>query len=416
MTGAVHTRRLAEDLLCSLGCMAATSVLSSAAALGKQCVKVGLTQPWIDALSSAGVDTLGKLSYAVSLPGSPPSQAKIDVFAGKLRAGVSLSIGDDAALKRLVFEAQTLTVAELRASVQSGDDGPKKLPVAERTLRIEDQRKRLLGLSLEGPLAVAHALYDRFASMREAEELKYVAPNECITRDAELCGDKPGKALHLDANKSGIVVRDEETSDQIALDSDLQLYQAMIRRALAMDLVGLASFGTMQNWIERLFRVLSVDPPPGFAKVSRAQVLRADRQSFVELAREHNGAIKAKADGSLPLDAGFQSLDRNTEVMYFLLPTPGKAKGKGKGKERPKKRKHENDDSHGKRQKLTRDPIPEALKGMHSRTPKNKAICFNFNLGKCAKGAKCKFAHVCCKPGCYKPHPMIEHDSSMESE
>ena len=235
MTGLYTHAVLLRTYFALLDAMAATSVLSSAA--------VGLTQPWIDALSSAGVDALGKLSYAVSLPGSPPSQAKIDAFAGKLRAGVSLSIGDDAALKRLVFEAQTLTVAELRASVQSGDNGPKKLPVAERTLRIEDQRKCLLGLSLEGPLAVAHALYDRFASMREAEELKYVVPNECIARDAELCGDKPGKALHLDANKSGIVVRDEETSDQIALDSNLQLYQAMIRRALAMDLVGLALFG-----------------------------------------------------------------------------------------------------------------------------------------------------------------------------
>ena len=63
----------------------------------------------------------------------------------------------------------------------------------------------------------------------------------------------------------------------------------------------------------------------------------------MELARERNGSIKAKADGSLPLDSGFQNLDRSTDVMYFLLPAPGRTKGKGKGKERTKKRKGESD-------------------------------------------------------------------------
>ena len=65
------------------------------------------------------------------------------------KPGESLSLGDTAALKRLIFEAQTLSVAELRASVQTGDDVPKKLPAAERSLRLEQQKARLAGLPLD---------------------------------------------------------------------------------------------------------------------------------------------------------------------------------------------------------------------------------------------------------------------------
>ena len=157
-----------------------------------------------------------------------------------------MALGDDAALKRLIFEAQTLTVAELRSSVQSGEDAPKKVPTAERSLRIASQKTRLAGLPLEGPLQVAHALYDRFASMRESEQLKFLPPSECLTRDAELAGEKPPKALQLDASRTGLIVKDEEITEQIVLESDLQLYQAMMRGALAMDLVGLATFSVMQ--------------------------------------------------------------------------------------------------------------------------------------------------------------------------
>ena len=105
--------------------------------------------------------------------------------------------------------------------------------------------------------------------------------------------------------------------------------------------------------------------------------------------------------------------------MMLLLPTmaaPAKGRGRGaKGKGQKRKAEEEAEANPGKKPKLSRDPIPEALKGMRSRTPANKAICFNYNLGKCTKGSKCKFAHECCKPGCYKPHPMSEHsDSSTE--
>ena len=378
--------------------MAATSLLSSTPALEKQRSRVGLSEPWVTALKAKQVDTLSKLSYAVTLPGVQAADADIDAFANKLRPGESLSLGDTAALKRLIFEAQTLSVAELRASVQTGDDVPKKLPSAERTLRLEQQKARLAGLPLDkGQWQVAHSLYDRYASMRESEELKHIPPSECVTRDSELAGAKPSKTLQIDASRSNLVFKDEEIVNEMNLVSDLELYQAMLRRALALDLVGLASLSTVQRWVERLFEIATQDPPPSFMRVSRAQILRADRQAFVEMAREHNGSLKARPP-------------HNTEVMYFLLPVAaGKGKGNGKTKGKGEKRKSffKDDDGAKKKGKVTRGPIPEELKGCHSRTPKNEPICFNFNLGRC-KNKKCKFRHVCCKPGCYGKHPISQ--------
>ena len=234
----------------------------------------------------------------------------MDHFTSTLRPGVHITLGDGSAMKQLIFEAQTMTVAELRSTMQASDEVSRKLPASERSMRIDAQKKPLAGLPLEGPLAVAHCVYDKLATMRENDELKYLAPSECITRDAELCNEKPPKALQLDASKTGLIVKDEEATVALSIDSDLMLYQAMMRRALAMDLVGLASYATVQRWNERLFRVMSQDHPPEFQRVSRAQVLRADWQCFIELARVCNGNLKPGPDGSLPLDKEFDKLDK----------------------------------------------------------------------------------------------------------
>ena len=45
------------------------------------------------------------------------------------------------------------------------------------------------------------------------------------------------KHIKLDASSSGLVVKDAAPEQEINVGSDLALFQAMCRRALAMDLV-----------------------------------------------------------------------------------------------------------------------------------------------------------------------------------
>ncbi|OLQ14838.1 hypothetical protein AK812_SmicGene958 [Symbiodinium microadriaticum] len=83
---------------------------------------------WVDALKNSGVTTLGKLSYAVSLPGTPPSADDMDSFTATLRPGAPITLGDSSAMKQLIFESQTMTVAELRSAMQSTDEDVDDYP------------------------------------------------------------------------------------------------------------------------------------------------------------------------------------------------------------------------------------------------------------------------------------------------
>ena len=398
--------------------MASTTILESPATFESQAERASLSNPYILALKAHGISTLSKLAYAVTTPGVSPSDAQVTQFPQTIRPGVDPTISDSTAVKRLIFESQTLTIANLRATLQSSDDsGAKRIaPPA----RIAAQKVRISGMDLSGPLEPSFWLYDTFSNMLDSGELKYVAPNRCLTRQLELTGAKPEKQVKLDDMKSGLVIRDAQPEHTIPLSTDLSLYQAMTRRALAMDLVGLATYSTIMKWNSRMFNMMSQSGAPGFTAPGQTQLLRADRQSFLRLAEMVTTGFKADGFGNLPLDAAFEQLHTDVTVTYHLVPCPqqsgptkndanadrirdspyGKGgdghKGKGKGKKGKGK---------GKKQRF---PMPAELMGMHHTTPQGKAICFNYNLGKC-NSSSCSRAHVCCQPNCYQQHPQFEH-------
>ena len=57
------------------------------------------------------------------------------------------------ALRRLHFEASTLVVAQLKSKVSGDpDEGKQKLPIVEKQARLENQKRRLIGVEIEGEL------------------------------------------------------------------------------------------------------------------------------------------------------------------------------------------------------------------------------------------------------------------------
>ncbi len=236
----------------------------------------------------------------------------------------------------------------------------------------------------------------------------YISPSKRMSRPQELAGSKPEKEIQLDASKTSLVVKEQPSSTDISIASDLALFQAVQRRSLAMDLTGLATYEVMKKWTDRLFNIYSQSIAPGFQKISQAQLLRADRQAFVCLGELFTGSLK---------------LENDVTVTYFMLPLPiphAKADPDDKGnKKRSDAALKQNDNATpikppkktpkgAGKGKYKRDPVPPGLKGMHSRTPKGEPICFGYNLGSCSS-ADCKRKHVCAVPGCYKQHPQSEH-------
>lgn len=409
--------------------MATSSILDSEATFIQQSEEAGLTRPWIDALRDNGLATFAKLSFAITSPGTVATDEQVNRFLNTLRGGAAATIAELAAFKRLLFESQTLMMHSFKSTAKGDEATPKRMAPPERDARLERQRELLRGLDIKGPLEPAHALYDICAAMIERNEVSYINPNRCLSRQQELMGSKPEKEIQLDATKTSLVVKEQQSHSEINISSDLALYQALQRRTLAMDLTGLASYEVMRKWVDRLFALYAQAPAPGFQKVTQAQLLRADRQAFVRISEQFTGSLKSFAGAGKPLDALIERLESDMTVTYFMLPIPaghgqsGSSTDKGdKDKKRPEPSagakgnanqnkfqkgasKGANKGTKGKR----RDPVPQSLKGMHSRTPQGDAICFGYNLGSCKQGSSCPRKHVCAVPGCYKAHPQTEH-------
>ena len=199
-------------------------------------------------------------------------------------------------------------------------------------------------------------------------------------------GSKPEKEIQLDASKTSLVVKEQQSSAEIHIASDLALYQALQRGTLALDLTGIASYEVMRKWIDRLFALYSQSPAPGFQKISQEQFLRADRQAFIRISELFTGSLKAPVTAGKPLDPYIERLESDMTVTYFMLPVPT-SHGGGSGsksdkldmdKKRPETphdkvgqppKKVPKGSSKGGSKGKKRDPIPQALKGIHSRTP-----------------------------------------------
>ena len=177
---------------------AATNLTESTAAFEKQAANLGLEAGWTQALKNAGVTTLGRLAFSCGQPGTPVTEQDVRNLMTASDPGGVISVGDLATMRRLVFEAQTAVVALARSQADpNADPTLRKMPPAERSSRIANQRVRLRGLSMEGNMEVAYQVYDQLNGMMEADTLKYLAPSKCITRMQEITSAKPPKELKL---------------------------------------------------------------------------------------------------------------------------------------------------------------------------------------------------------------------------
>ncbi len=252
--------------------------------------------------------------------------------------------------------------------------------------------------------------------MMEADSLKYLLPSKCITRLAEITAVKPPKELKLDSNSTGIVVREGQNEQTCPTSSELDIYEAMTRRSLAFDAVGLIRYEVFQRWVGYMFQLLRQSPPPGFNAPTITQLLRTDRQAFVRMQELTRDGIKPLPTGDRPLDAVVRNLEGDHNVIYYMLPTQAV-------KEKTVKKTDKEDKKADKEQKWNKwapkqtwkktqgtGKLPEALKGCASSKSEGKRICFAYNIDGCDKaqaGERCeKGYHLCATKGCggKRPH------------
>ena len=412
-----------------------TSILDSEAHFYKRTEEVGLSDRGRQATLTAGYSTLGGLAFGVGQPGTPVPEQEFNRFSTNVLAAMS-TMHDISALKRLLFEAQTLVMAQLREQVSNPDmQMTRKMPPVEQEAKMKQLRARLPGVLPEHQLEPSQrptqscisGVGDATAAVHRNWQSSRAGSMRSSTRN------RP-KQLHVDSDK--LLVKEEaKVPDQMA-SSELQILEALKRRGVAFTFIDAMSWESHGRYLQALFSHLRTEPPEGYVKPTLQQVLKADRQVFLTLIWQ-DVSVRRRDDDTLEMDAQIMEALKTYEVGFHLMPKPksgdskaqqsssqrsssppsawqprgsqpyskggnkGKPKGKGKGKR-------------------AANILPAELqnKGCVGVDDHNRRLCFNFNLNKCqdaAHGAECNRGwHLCMKKGCHAPHSVLDHDKGRK--
>ena len=162
----------------------------------------------------------------------------------------------------LMFDAQTLSAAQVK-HVLAGNEAAKEGRIGSNRAKelTGEQKTRLSGFELTGPLECSHASYDYVAKMIENNVPSYLEPYRFTTRTSEVSKAKRRKDLVID--QTHLTVKDIEQKDKCPMHNELQAFQAFTRRSLAYDLMGVCTFKCMERWHRFLMDSMQVSAPFG---------------------------------------------------------------------------------------------------------------------------------------------------------
>ncbi|CAE7627808.1 unnamed protein product, partial [Symbiodinium necroappetens] len=329
----------------------------------------------VDRLDLRGWSTFANFAHApTATPGTAGAEAAVKIVLDAI-LGDSLA-AHEAALRRLHWEAWTLTAADLKRKVDGTDEaGPRKLPVAEIGARLQVLAPKISPLKLQGILEPSHASINLFAAMLDEGRLRYVEWAKLTTRDQEVLGateDQLLKAWRPD--KAGIVREHKDTPRLEAnVATDLLVHHALRRRGVCFSVAELMSFEVHESLIQFLFDAYYKEPTEGYQRVTLAQLALCDREVHLRLSDQCRSGFTLGSDGFCHWIDICRSFCKcvalnncsclEPEALPALLP--------GTTDVRPKKRT---------------PYMPAALKGGVPVDAEGAALCWNYNLGKCPVG------------------------------
>ena len=91
-------------------------------------------------------------------------------------------------MRMLLFESATLVAAHLKAQATADDADVtgRKLPRVDNQARLLEQRKRLVGVLVEGETQPSYALVDMCQLISESNSITWISPAKCTKRDVEV--------------------------------------------------------------------------------------------------------------------------------------------------------------------------------------------------------------------------------------
>ena len=382
-----------------------SSLVESEHHFSKRCQEVGLTDPTCRALSTLGVSSLGRLAYAVGQPGQAVPSEEWDSFVNAHFGGITL--GEQAALKRLLFESQTLVLSDLREQISHPDRwATRSVPPVERDKRMQLLKASLKGIIIQGPLEPAHSVLDQACRMEREGQLRYLPPEKCQTRMHEIQEGRitpSARIVEIEAGK--LALKEERDLPEASCGSALLVQEALRRRGIALQFAGVCTYLEHERYVLKLFSHMAREPPPSCNRTSVAQVVAADRAVWTRLIEE-GVSPKKDAAGNLPVDAALIPTLESYEVTIHLLPRMSSESATKKRQHSsakqpappPKVHRTDAKGSKGSSKGKKGHRVPEGIRalGGSAAMPDSKRICFSRNLpGGCSENPCSKGAHVC---------------------
>ena len=406
----------------------------------KRCQDMGMSARAMQTLTGGNLSTLGKLAFSVGQPGHPLNADEFDRFAQNL-FGAMMVQADAAILKRLIFEGHTLVLGQLRELVSDPNaSASRKLPAVEREHRMGELKRRLAGVVVERQMEPSHELLEAMMQQKESNQLCYISLERCTSREWEITMGKNRKQISLDSEK--LVVKERSDIPDQFYSSELQAFEALRRRGVAMAFADILSWEVHEKYLQQLTSHLRVDAPTGYLRPSLPQLLKADRQVFLYLIRV-GVELKRLPNNLLDMDQKIMDALHSYEVGFHLLPLPkaapktepqptnaapqGQGDGKGSWKSWQNNRSHPYKPKGGYgggkgKQKGGKggNLLPRFLLGRDnvSTDTHGRRLCFNYQTGKCSEapdGGECPRGwHLCARKGCHAPHAEKDHNEKKK--
>lgn len=421
------------------------AAVESSAFFRVRAVQFGIRDVDIDILKGQNLATYGAFAFLAPYNANSTDVSQLkDALTGLL--GSEPPPPQMALWRRLQFDAHTHVLSDAKSRIERTESTePRKIPMPEKSARLDDQKRRLNHLHITSDLEPSHALIDEVAQMMDDGIIKHISPERCTSRRQEMSHIKREMAVKIDSS-GNFKLTSSSSSVGADTSTSLLLRTAFQRRSLAFDQCRLITYVEHEKWINHIFAQLNHIPPPGYIAVTLEQVLQADVEMWTLLSDECRSGLNLNAGGNLPVEQAIQRLMHSPQITYAMLPLPS---GRG-SKVQPGKRKRDSDDEGKSQDKRSRtgkgsgknsqpkamgrgkgdgkmsrtqttkkaaevfDAIPE-LKNMWS-TVRGKPLCARFQLGTCPEepfvkpGDTCtKGLHACCVPKCFEKHSLKDH-------
>ena len=394
------------------------SLVESTAAFNQRCDEIVEDGSLRTSLDGQGIRSHSAMAFSMGTPQMTPTEEQFVALAQRI-FGAGYSVGQMSALRRLHFESTTLVISMVgeRVTSDSADkgDAARKIPLAEKRQRKEDQMARLTGISMVGELDPSHALLDLANQMLESGAIVWLAPSKCSKRDDEVQQALKDSKSSVQVENAQLKVGPSTDTVEAEWNSELKFQWCMMRRGLAMDQCRVLSWGIHQQWVNYMLNLLSRPVSPGFQQIKLEQLVRADREMWTILVQEVTGSLKMTGN-DIPLGAHVKRLTTDPRVTMLLLPLPSNQKvsepAGGPTRPAPTRPAAAAPKRPSKRKTRAERGCPDELKKYNMKVSAGQ-VCWNYNLKDgCqlptnGKPARCQRGlHICAN--CHKPgHSVV---------